>query len=348
MNFTLCRRRKTWQNWTRIIYSSRHIYRQVDDRVGGLKATLVGRSKILHFNLNCGRIMDKNTTLERALFCFVEHKEVRGRATKTTKMTYVYVLEDFIQSIKAKTVRDLNMRAIDDFIDSLALRKYKPKTIKNKVVVIRSFVKFLYAKNLIDIRPEAIEIPKMAEVEANFLDKQEQDQLIRFAKNSRDKALIMTILSSGLRASEILNLKDGDLYHRSLIVSRGKGGKARVTFIDLATEKAIKEYHSKRSTDSVFVFTNSLGKPLSRQYLSRMISETAMRAGIKKRVSAYTLRHSFATNMLRRGARIEDIQPLMGHSNIATTRLYMHFTNEYLKERYDMFSGDIDKTPVVC
>ncbi len=292
--------------------------------------------------------MDKSTTLERALFHFVKHKEAHGKATNTTKETYICILEDFIKSIKADTVSDLDILMIDNFIDTLSLKSYKPKTIKNKIVVIRSFIKFLYSKNLIDIRPEAIEIPRTVEVEANFLDEEEQCILIKSAKNLRDKALIMTILSSGLRASEILNLKEDDLYRRSLIVSRGKGGKPRVTFIDPLTEKSIREYHHKREVDSVFVFTNSFGKPLSRQYLSRMISETALRAGIKKRVSAHTLRHSFATNMLRKGARIEDVQPLMGHSNISTTRLYMHFTNEYLRERYDMFNKDIDKTLAVC
>lgn len=292
--------------------------------------------------------MDKSTTLERALFYFVKHKEAHGKATNTTKATYICILEDFIKSIKADTVSDLDILVIDNFIDTLSLKNYKPKTIKNKIVVIRSFIKFLYAKNLIDIRPEAIEIPRTVEVEANFLDEEEQCALIKSARNLRDKALIMTILSSGLRASEILNLKEDDLYRRSLIVSRGKGGKPRVTFIDPLTEKSIREYHHKREADSVFVFTNSFGKPLSRQYLSRMISETALRAGIKKRVSAHTLRHSFATNMLRKGARIEDVQPLMGHSNISTTRLYMHFTNEYLRERYDMFNKDIDKTLAVC
>lgn len=292
--------------------------------------------------------MDKSTTLERALFYFVKHKEAHGKATNTTKATYICILEDFIKSIKADTVGDLDILMIDNFIDTLSLKSYKPKTIKNKIVVIRSFIKFLYSKNLIDIRPEAIEIPRTVEVEANFLDEEEQFALIKSARNLRDKALIMTILSSGLRASEILNLKEDDLYRRSLIVSRGKGGKPRVTFIDPLTEKSIREYHHKREVDSVFVFTNSFGKPLSRQYLSRMISETALRAGIKKRVSAHTLRHSFATNMLRKGARIEDVQPLMGHSNISTTRLYMHFTNEYLRERYDMFNKDIDKTLAVC
>lgn len=292
--------------------------------------------------------MDKSTTLERALFYFVKHKEAHGKATNTTKATYICILEDFIKSIKADTVSDLDILMIDNFIDTLSLKNYKPKTIKNKIVVIRSFIKFLYSKNLIDIRPEAIEIPRTVEVEANFLDEEEQCALIKSARNLRDKALIMTILSSGLRASEILNLKEDDLYRRSLIVSRGKGGKPRVTFIDPLTEKSIREYHHKREADSVFVFTNSFGKPLSRQYISRMISETALRAGIKKRVSAHTLRHSFATNMLRKGARIEDVQPLMGHSNISTTRLYMHFTNEYLRERYDMFNKDIDKTLAVC
>ena len=87
---------------------------------------------------------------------------------------------------------------IDNFIDTLSLKSYKPKTIKNKIVVIRSFIKFLYSKNLIDIRPEAIEIPRTVEVEANFLDEEEQFALIKSARNLRDKALIMTILSSGL------------------------------------------------------------------------------------------------------------------------------------------------------
>lgn len=249
--------------------------------------------------------MDKSTTLERALFYFVKHKEAHGKATNTTKATYICILEDFIKSIKADTVSDLDILMIDNFIDTLSLKNYKPKTIKNKIVVIRSFIKFLYSKNLIDIRPEAIEIPRTVEVEANFLDEEEQLALIKSARNLRDKALIMTILSSGLRASEILNLKEDDLYRRSLIVSRGKGGKPRVTFIDPLTEKSIREYHHKREVDSVFVFTNSFGKPLSRQYLSRMISETALRAGIKKRVSAHTLRHSFATNMLRKGAELK-------------------------------------------
>lgn len=282
--------------------------------------------------------MDKNITLKNALFYFINHKEAHGKATSTTKLTYTCIISDFIKYTEVKSVQDLSILVIDNFIDSLSLKGYKPKTIKNKIVVIRSFVKFLYAKNLIDIRPEAIEIPKILETEANFLDIEEQIKLIRAAKNVRDKALIMTILSSGLRASEVLNLKDDDLYQRSLIVSKGKGGKPRVTFINSETEQVIRQYHHKRSIDSIYIFTNSFGHQLSRQYLSRMISETAMKAGIKKKVSAHTLRHSFATNMLRRGARIEDVQPLMGHSNISTTRLYMHFTNEYLRERYDMFS----------
>lgn len=190
--------------------------------------------------------MDKSTTLERALFYFVKHKEAHGKATNTTKATYICILEDFIKSIKADTVSDLDILMIDNFIDTLSLKSYKPKTIKNKIVVIRSFIKFLYSKNLIDIRPEAIEIPRTVEVEANFLDEEEQFALIKSARNLRDKALIMTILSSGLRASEILNLKEDDLYRRSLIVSRGKGGKPRVTFIDPLTEKSIREYHHKR------------------------------------------------------------------------------------------------------
>ena len=92
--------------------------------------------------------MDKNITLERALFYFVRHKEAHGKATNTTKITYVCILEDFIKSIEANAVNDLDILIIDNFIDTLSLRGYKPKTIKNKVVVIEVLLNFCMLKTL--------------------------------------------------------------------------------------------------------------------------------------------------------------------------------------------------------
>lgn len=267
---------------------------------------------------------------------FISYLVRRRGSTRTTEITYTSLLHDFAKRIKAETVDEITIEKIDEVLDEYSRMGYKPKTFKNKVVVIRSFIKYLYARDLTNIRPERIEIPKVADDEPNFLTPEEANQLIEACESSRNRAIIMTLVRSGLRVSELSDLRYDDLYERSIVVRKGKGGKARVTFIDEETEAAIKQYLSTKQR-TPYLFTNAQGGQLSRQYIFRIVKMKALKAHIEKKVTPHTLRHTFATMLLQNGARIEDVQPMMGHANISTTRIYMHFTNDYLHQRYDEF-----------
>jgi integrase/recombinase XerD len=286
-------------------------------------------------------LLTSSDSISSAVLAFIEHKVVRYGSTNTTAITYRSILGDFSRWCKQVTIETLTLDMIDTYIMELANHTdktsgehYKPKTFKNKIVVIRSLIRYLYAKNLTNIRPESIEIPRVQETEANFLDDDEQNSLIDCIDDPRDRAIILTMLRSGLRVSEIVDLRTDDLFERSIVVRSGKGKKPRVTFISKDAETAIQTYlNTKPYTTSMF--TNYRGEKLSRQYIARIVSLYGSKSATHKHISPHTLRHTFATNMLRKGARIEDIQPMMGHANISTTRLYMHFTNDYLHQRYD-------------
>lgn len=279
-------------------------------------------------------MLEKSASLREAATAFVDYKVRRNGSTRATAITYTSNLADFLTWSEGTRVSDLTLDMIDCYIDTVAQKDYKPKTFKNKVVIIRSLVRFLYAKNLTDIRPESIELPKIVETEANFLDDDEQRSLIDCIDNVRDRAIILTMLRSGVRVSELINLRTTDLFERSLIVRCGKGKKPRVTFINEEAERAIADYQkTKKHTE--YLFTNYLGDKLSRQYVHRLVTIYGAKANTTKTISPHTLRHTFATNMLRKGARVEDVRPMMGHANISTTLLYMHFTNDFLHQRYD-------------
>lgn len=239
----------------------------------------------------------------------------------------------------------LTLPSIDLYANNLLHSSICRRTFRNKLIIIRGFIKFLYLKDLCSFKAELIELPKYTYKlkEDNFLDQEEEIALINGCKNNRDKTIILISIRSGLRVSELIDLRIGDIYNRSVFVRDGKGGKQRITFIDNETETALKSYLKSRNDSSEYIFPSILGRKLSRQYVARVVSDTAIRAKIMKRVSPHTLRHTFATRLLWAGARVEDIQPMMGHSSIRTTKIYLHYTNKYLQERYDTISKVIQE-----
>lgn len=273
--------------------------------------------------------------IHNAVEDFISYKVLRRGSTHTTEITYRSLLHDFANRVNC-SINELTFERVDQVIDDYSRMGFRPKTLKNKIVVIRSFMKYLYARDRIDFRPERIDIPRIPDDEPNFLTPEEATKLIQACVSARNRAIILTLVRSGLRVSELSDLLYDDLHERSVVVRKGKGGKARVTFIDEETEAAINHYlTTKRRTQ--YLFTNEQGGKLSRQYIFRIVKMKADKAHIEKKVTPHTLRHTFATMLLRNGARIEDVQPMMGHANISTTRIYMHFTNDYLHQRYDQF-----------
>ena len=161
--------------------------------------------------------------------------------------------------------------------------------------------------------------------------------------DARNKAILELFYSSGLRISELINLEMANVdMDENLIRVMGKGKKERIVpFGDIA-KKVLNDYINNYRTsinkkNSTYIFLNNLGNKLSRQYIFRIIKQECIKKGIKKNVSPHTLRHTYATHLLKNGADLRIIQELLGHENLATTQIYTHLDNETLKKDYDEY-----------
>lgn len=258
--------------------------------------------------------------------------QYRRDCTDTTIVTYKAVLGQFLAYLGNIEVYQLNIASIDSFADHLLKYNFAPKTYRNKLCIIRSFTKYLYSKELANVRPESVEVPPERKQEVAYLTELETEQLLSVITNKRDYAMILFLLTTGVRVSELIKVQHGDMFRGTVRITNGKGRKHRVVFIPERTIKALKRY--SRASDG-YLFPNPYGNSLSRVVVARKVKYYADKAGIKKKVSVHTLRHSFATMYLDRGGRIEDLQQILGHEDIKTTMIYLHFTNERLHNAYN-------------
>lgn len=266
---------------------------------------------------------------------FLHYLQFRRGSTPSTIVTYRSVLAQFIRALECTDIADLTLKQIDDYADVLSLRGFMPKTYHNKLAVIRSFVKYLYSKNLTDIRPESVEVPRTGESDTTYLTREERDRLLAAAcVNVRDYAMLLVLVSSGVRVTELTNIRMADIYKRSIVIHKGKGKKRRVVFISRDAEAAIKVYKTINPNDG-YLFPNPKGVSLSRMAALNIVKKYAAITVPNKKVGVHTCRHTFATLYLEDGGRIEDLQQLLGHADLKTTMLYLHFTNARLHSAYD-------------
>ena len=264
--------------------------------------------------------------------------------------TWVSYLEDlqafFAYFSDKKTTDDLLETDLNEFLKyELSLGK-SVSTALRRLSSTRSFYLFLkkdgyYTGNLPDI-----EAPKKPKHLPNCLSEDEVDALlsapdIETDSGLRDKAMLETMYASGLRVSELLKLEKGQVnLSKGVITVFGKGAKERkVPIADFAVDyikKYISEVRNKsENKGSKYLFLSKRGGPISRVYFFRQVRKYSEQAGITTQVSPHTLRHSFATHLLNHGAQLRIVQGMLGHTNIATTQIYTHVSNEKLKEDYD-------------
>lgn len=270
---------------------------------------------------------------------YLDYLRNRKNATRSTIDTYRLICGAFKEAIGDIKTTDLTATMIDDYANGLVKTNICTNTLRNKLTIIRGFVRWMYARDMVNFKPELIELPKTDVVEANFLTVEEANRLLEATQNPRDRAMIHFLLATGMRVDEMLETRLHDLYERSVVVRCGKGRKPRVTFITPNCLADIKKYLRKRGRHEGYLFQNPNGDKMSRVIPARKVKYYAEKAGIEKTVTPHTLRHTFATTILRKGARVEDVQQMLGHANIRTTSIYLHFTNEYLSNRYDQFMG---------
>ena len=262
--------------------------------------------------------MNELKKLEREL-------KLRGFSPLTIK-SYIFYNQKFLDFVN-KTPTQVTEDDIKNFIAEKISGGAKPRTI----ALIRSALKFFYndvlEKNLVSLKP-----PKISKSLPVVLTREEVKALIDSIKNKKHKLIVELLYSSGLRLSELVNLKVGDLELKEKIgwVRKGKGSKDRMFIISSKLCEELKKY-LKNKKDIDYVFSGRKGK-MSVRNVQKIIKLAAKKAGINKPVHPHTLRHSFATHLLEAGENIRKIQELLGHSNLSTTQIYTHISTEELKK----------------
>lgn len=227
-------------------------------------------------------------------------------------------------------------------------KELKKITQNYHIVVLRSFLKYLAKNDIKTLPPEKIELAKIPERQVNFLEAEEIEQLLDFnpannLRRLRDKAILELLFSTGLRVSELTNLNRADINLKKDEFSvRGKGEKIRPVFTSAKSREAIRAYLNRRADLESAMFVSipknkTAPTQLTPRSIERMIKKYAIRAGIAKKITPHTLRHSFATDLLINGADIRSVQAMLGHSSIATTQIYTHITNRQLREVHEAF-----------
>lgn len=214
---------------------------------------------------------------------------------------------------------------------------------------IKSFFNYLLLEEVIDSSPaELIEAPKSSRPLPDTLSVDEIDRLIRSidastTKGLRDQAILEVLYSCGLRVSELCDLRLGDLFFgEGYIRVIGKGNKQRLVPVSGMARDRIQLYmevRNKAHRKEEILFLNNRGKKLTRVMIFTIIKQAAQRAGIDKKISPHTFRHSFATHLLEGGANIRQVQELLGHENILTTEIYTHLDNSHLRQTLEKHLG---------
>ena len=267
--------------------------------------------------------------------------------SKQTWASYLEDLQAFFNYFETKkTTDDLEETDLYEFLKHELSIGHSVSTALRRLSSTRSFYLFLKKDGLFNGNIPDIETPKKPKHLPNCLTEDEVDRLLSAPNletdsGIRDKAMLETMYSSGLRVSELLNLKKGQVnLKQGIITVFGKGAKERkVPIADYAVEYIIlyiKEVRNKSEhKKSDYLFLNKQGNPLSRVYFFKQVRKYSELAGITTTVSPHTLRHSFATHLLNHGAQLRIVQGMLGHTNIATTQIYTHVSTEKLKSDYD-------------
>jgi len=284
--------------------------------------------------------------MSELLLEYIEHLEVEGGRSARTAENYTLYLERFVEFTNDITVEK---------ITSEIIRKYRLWLITQSyhLIALRGFLGYLSKRDIVSLSPDKIELPKTARKQVTFLDYDEVERLLDQIDTSlevglRDRAIIELLFSSGLRVSELVNLnKDHINTKRREFMVRGKGQKDRPIFISEAAASQVDDYLAKRSDTLAPLFlsysrnnvVSNTGdyRRLTARSIQRIITHYARLAGITKHVSPHTMRHSFATDLLMNGADLRSVQSMLGHSNISTTQIYTHVTDQHLKEIYEKF-----------
>lgn len=290
---------------------------------------------------------------------YLELEQNRSNKTIANYDHYLTRLEDFAGEIKVEAIDMDLIRKWRMWLNRITTNNNEDisKTTQNyHLIALRSFLKYCAKRDIKSLSPDKIELARVKRPEVTFLNEDELSRIfnqpnINSINGLRDRAILELLFSSGLRVSELcsLNIDRVNLNKKEFMV-RGKGQKDRPIFISSAAAEWIGKYLERRTDSSPALFIRTSGTKnidnsgdylrLTPRSVQRLVSSYALKAGVVKRVSPHTLRHSFATDLLMNGADIRSVQAMLGHSNIATTQIYTHITDPHLKAVHQKYHSD--------
>lgn len=291
--------------------------------------------------------------IKGALKNFLDYLDIEKNRSPATRKNYERSLLRFFEKEKIKSVSDITESGIRSFRVYLAsaAANLKKRTQAYHVIVIRNFLKYLAREGVETVPAERVEIPRVPTREIKVVEYNDVERLLNAPKGNslralRDRAILETLFSTGMRVSELCSLNRFINLGRGEITIRGKGEKLRVVFLSERARGGVKAYLDKRQDAEEPLFVSISGGKASKilgrinpRAVQRLVNKYARAAGITDRVTPHQLRHQFATDLLLNGADLRSVQELLGHSNISTTQIYTHVTNKELREVHKSFHG---------
>ncbi len=287
--------------------------------------------------------------MEKAIDSFIFYLHNTKKASDNTEMSYRRDLNKFRRYLESQgiaSVEQIEEEKIQDYIKELEHQSFKTATISRNIASIKAFCHYLYQGNLIErdccgnLHAPKVEkkLPGIMTIEevSRLLDEPSGDT----PKELRDKAMLELLYATGIRVTELISLKLGDVDPRLTFIVCGDGNKERAVPFGNKAKNALVRYLEKGrgalvqdgSVEELFV--NCSGQPMSRQGFWKLMKGYARRAGIQSDITPHTLRHSFAAHLVENGADLRSVQEMLGHSDISTTQIYATLNQNKIKEQY--------------
>lgn len=286
--------------------------------------------------------------MDRFIEKFIRYLDIEKHASKHTVLNYRLDLCDFKNFLKEAPLEKADYLWLRKYLAHLKERQLSSRSIGRKLSCLRRFYRFLFTEGLIKNNPASIiSSPKQDKKLPIFLTEEEVVRLIEAPPQDtllglRDRAILETLYSTGMRVSELVSLNVGAVEAIGDTVKvLGKGNKERLLPVGRPALRAIEAYMDKRKNqkkqekENAPLFLNKNNTRLSDRGVRKIINKYIAAASVQSGISPHTLRHSFATHLLNKGADLRSVQELLGHANLATTQIYTHLTTERLKSVYD-------------
>ncbi|PIZ84077.1 MAG: tyrosine recombinase XerC [Candidatus Omnitrophica bacterium CG_4_10_14_0_2_um_filter_44_9] len=280
--------------------------------------------------------------MERHIDKFLRYLEIEKNSSPHTLVNYRLDLEEFAGFVKGIDVEKIDYFLVRKYLAHLKEKNLTARSVARKLSALRSLFRFLIKEGFLKLNPTAaIHSPKQDKFLPKFLTEADVVKLIEAPdcdtlKGLRDTAILETLYSTGMRVSELCSLTDEAVdFIGATVKVMGKGKKERMLPIGERALRAIRNYLKERNIQSRAVFLNKNKKQLGPRGIRKMMDVYIRKISLKEHISPHTLRHSFATHLLDRGADLRSVQELLGHANLSSTQIYTHLTTEKLKSVYE-------------